>query len=280
MTTRGTDRPYADELIDLGLTRDADNIPTLVRALKSEQVQVRIAAVRALGWLRKPTVAALLLPMLNDQEPAVRRWTASSLALCGQMASASMLRASMADESSPVVRASIARALGWLGDQGSVDDLSRWALHDSCGQVRGASLQALIRLNTPLDLAFLLTACDDPDSAVRIQALRGLAHGSGKEIESTLDACVLDPDPHIRVFAIRALVAIGAARAREHCLLALQDSNPGVRCAGLIGIRDGAFKLDGAILLPCLQDSHPEVRQQARLTKSAAEFSRVETERS
>ena|GEM_PF-1625783 len=266
----------ADALVQLGLTRDAAYSDLYTHALQHHQIEVRIAAVRALGWLRQPSIAGLLLPMLSDTDETVRRWAASSLALCGHTEIAPQIRDYMTDETVPTVKASLARTLGWLGDKGSIEHLKRCVVHDSCGQVRGACLQALIRLSDGLDVAFLLAACQDSDAAVRIQALRGLAQGPSKTTEATLQDCAFDLDPEVRVFAIKALVSTGASGAQKHCLLALKDSNPGVRCAGLIGLRDGDFPLDESSFEHCLQDSHPEVRQQAALTKSVLEISRVE----
>jgi len=74
--------------------------------------------------------------------------------------------------------------------------------------------------------AVLLELLDHPRSAVRLTALTVLARSSvsgGPTVDRLTEVVSLDPDPDVRVAAVRALAASGDVRALDAILAALSD---------------------------------------------------------
>ncbi len=71
---------------NLGETRSAGAVAPLVEALKDENVEVRLAAIQALGRIGRNAKAAVpaLTAMLRDQDSTIRSGAARALAKIGE----------------------------------------------------------------------------------------------------------------------------------------------------------------------------------------------------
>lgn len=131
------------------------------RLHKDEWPFVRVAAAEALAKEGPSTVAdEALSAALDDESPSVRSAAIEALGRRGAVTQAPALRELLDNEEEPVeVRASAARALGWMCDVRAIDPLVRLALElrdplaDTSKRLLGwAALEALGRLQ-PRDLA-------------------------------------------------------------------------------------------------------------------------------
>jgi len=84
MEDRRTNRGYrrvVDDLAKLGPSA----VPPLIRALRGEDLEVRFAAVWALGRLKDPGVVDPLIAALRDESPDVRLYVAMELGELGDL---------------------------------------------------------------------------------------------------------------------------------------------------------------------------------------------------
>jgi hypothetical protein len=156
----------------------------------------------------------------------------------------------------PLVRRSVAQALGRLGDAGSRSLLAE-LLFDRSKDARRAAAAALARLGGPPSLEPLLSALDDENAGVRMAAetaLRtvlsemepapGLAASSRGELASVAREALAESlrsgDELERVRAAEALGRLGDARAIDVLLEAHGGSSPRLReaaAASLVRLR-------------------------------------------
>ncbi|MEA2751718.1 MAG: hypothetical protein QOI41_5861 [Myxococcales bacterium] len=98
----------------------------------------------------------------------------------------------------------IARVLGWLGDDGAIDQLVEMIMLDA--PVGPAASDALRRLG-PRATSHLLAAVRDGDSARRLRLLPIIGYTAG--VIDDLLLCLDDADPDVRVRACEALARLG-----------------------------------------------------------------------
>jgi HEAT repeat protein len=115
--------------------------PTIARRIQGAQVELRIAAARALGRIEARETALALLAALSDPEWMVRAQAARSLGRCGGPEAVGPLGARLED-SAWWVRHHAAHALARLGDAGRAE-LARIATRSSDRYAREMAEQAL-----------------------------------------------------------------------------------------------------------------------------------------
>jgi HEAT repeat protein len=93
-------------------------------------------------------------------------------------------------------RASALELAPLLAAHGEIEALAFAARHADT-EVRRASVSALATLPDPDARSALLGALADADPAVRVAAIRGLAHPEGGGPPAGLRECLLDPDPEV-----------------------------------------------------------------------------------
>ncbi|MGC6416887.1 MAG: HEAT repeat domain-containing protein [Bradymonadia bacterium] len=258
-----------ERLLECGLERCVSNIPAFKEALKDPRPGMRIAGVRALGWLRLPELGPILAPFLSDESDEVRRWAAASIALTRDTGSVESILIALRTERHGNIRAALIRALGWIGCQRAQPQLEIAASQDHAAVVRASAFQALGRLGVVLDGQLLRQGIRDDAPSVRMQALRLLGDIEWSELRALLSDAWRDPDPEVRLTAVRVAVAHGTHRARDMCLEALIDMNPAVRIAGLVGIEQALYAVERSRVQMMVKDPHGEVGWHARrlLTK-------------
>jgi HEAT repeat protein len=124
--------------------RDPRAVEPLTEALTHDDRAVRRRAVEVLGSIEAPRAMRSLIRALKDSdinENAVR-----ALTNIGAPAVAPLIEA--LKDKYPIVREQAAKALGWIGDQRSVDPLSH-ALSDTVWYVRSEASKALETIGDP-----------------------------------------------------------------------------------------------------------------------------------
>jgi hypothetical protein len=145
----------------------------LVEVLKSEQVWMREASVRALAEVGAATA---LLPALADKEPQVRAVAVTSLGGMG------------AEETLPQILKGLDDEFEWV----------RWSALTALGELGGAA-------QVPILLGLL-----EKDGETRSRAIAGLKALGAREAAPAIARYLMDEDPSVRSSAATALAALGA----------------------------------------------------------------------
>ncbi len=135
--------PVAEDLAKLGPSA----VPALIRALRDDNRDVRLAAAMALGELRDRRAFEPLIVILKDEDWAMRHGAARALGNLGDPGAVELLIATLKDKDENV-RGAAAYALGELGDARAVEPLIA-ALKDEGGGVRYDAAEALGKLGAP-----------------------------------------------------------------------------------------------------------------------------------
>lgn len=147
-----------------------------LEALKADDPNVQVSALRAMRLLRDARLPAAVLPLFNHTEPVIRRLAADIL---GNNAAHTDERAALRpllallNDSEAIVRASSADALGKLGSRSAFNALSE-ALYDEAPGVRFSAAASLGRLGDPRAVVELIAVLDSADTPLALMAAQAL----------------------------------------------------------------------------------------------------------
>lgn len=176
---------------------------------KEKDATVRVELILSLGGIEDPGVASVLLPVLEDEDPA-------------QAAAALRVIAGLKE---PASRAPLLLVLEEGKPAGALPSLARAA-----GDGRWPEFAPLLR-------PYLA----DPDDAMRLWTITAL--GAIRDAEALAPAATLattDPNPMVRTAAVEALVLLGKGREAEAgpaLVAALADANLSVAIVACRGLR-------------------------------------------
>ncbi len=208
----------------LGSLKDARAVLPLVRLLADSDRSVRTAAVAALTAIGAPAVVpvgeGLRHSNLNVQEAAA--------SILSAIADARVLEGLVAALRSTdwVVRMHAAKALGRIGEARAVGALLP-LLQDKVKAVREDVVAALALIG-PDAVGPLLDTLSHEEWLVRLHAVEALGKLRAVDaVDALLHLIFNDPDQAVREDAVRALGAIGDARAVDFLLVVMKT--PGLR---------------------------------------------------
>lgn len=198
-------------------------IDGLLEQLDAEDLDVRQAAVVALGRIGDGRATVPLVAALRDEELTV-----------------------------PIVE-----ALGRLGDGRALPTLLRLLGHPDA-RVRRAAVAACHALDDPRTPERAVALLADADPRVREAAVRLIASPRGPAALDALDAACRDDDELVRAAALERLAALDVERARPRLLEALRAPGARVRAAAARGL--GQLPAAAGELVGALDDADPWVR--------------------
>lgn len=205
----------------------------LISLLRDESPEIRRTAAESLGKIGDPATALFILPLVTDPAPAVRAAAAKALGRFSSDSTQVVLDAldRALEDSDNSVKQAASLAIGEIepaSDQlGSVVSL----VNARDIGVRRAAVRVLLQVDAGRWLSALLPSVHDSDSEVR-QGVVAVLGDSGElaalpEIRKRL---VEDPSPAVRAEAAYQLGKLGGPEARAALELASrEDSEPGVR---------------------------------------------------
>lgn len=174
----------------LGGTGDLANLEVLRRALSLDYLHLRVAAVQAMGDLRRREAAGDLAGALQDGSAEVRQAAAVALGMVGGPEAVPPLQAAVDRETEPEVRARIIEALGRTGEADGLMALQVLLVSPE-ESVRLAAVEAILEIGDPKTANTLLVVVDPRYPKVMEAAIRAM--------------CLLDPNlgmmalrPHLR----------------------------------------------------------------------------------
>ncbi|MFH8802558.1 fumarate reductase/succinate dehydrogenase flavoprotein subunit [Streptomyces sp. NPDC017936] len=169
------------------------------------------ASPRLLGLLalaeEEPELTALE-PYLTDRDPAVRRTAVSVLTETVPPGTGQALAGALSDTDGEVraaAAASLRELVETLPPEPALRDALTGALAESDPVVRAAALDVLRALRLG-DAALFVRSLDDPDVAVRIEAVRALV---SVDAVAPLVLAADDPSREVRVTVAKALAGVG-----------------------------------------------------------------------
>ena len=204
----------------LGSFKDPRAVMPLTRALHDADRAVREAAIGALSSIGGPSVPALATCLAD---PALHVQEAAS-AILASIGDARVFRPLVDALGSRdwIVRMHAAKALGRIGDPEAVSALMP-LLQDRVKAVREEVSAALAAIGGVAVLA-LIQALQHDEWLVRLHAVEALGKLKCAEaVEPLLQALFNDRDSAIREDIVRALGAIGDARAVDYVVLVMKE---------------------------------------------------------
>lgn len=182
----------------LSSLNDERTIFPLIRTLQDESPYIRRCAVEALGKTHSPKAIKPLIEKLGDDDRYVRESAAEVLGHLGNISMPEMIK----HISNPDwrIRMGIAISFRLSPDLPDTDIIIRM-LSDESVYVRREVVKTLGRIGDSRIMPYLIQATNDPDSGVKIRAIRAVKKiGTSKEIQQVLMRCMNDPDNAVRIF--------------------------------------------------------------------------------
>lgn len=199
-----------------------------VRALLArEDPRVRCAAAEALAGARDPSVAAALVPLLADDQPApVARAARAALAAIGEPAIPALVEA--LDATVPSIAWAAAETLGAIGSAAAVEPLTA-KLVGLDAVLRDYIVEALGRIGEVRAIPALVAAFGGTP-AYRNEApiLRAILSFGRQAVPALLDGVAAE-DPAVRAGALEALIRLGDTDHADTVRERLADDDAEVR---------------------------------------------------
>ncbi len=221
-----------DAAVALGEARDPRGVSPLIEALRDSDRAVKTAATSALTAIGTPAVVDLSY-CLQDPDLSVQEAAASILSEIADERVLEPLQFALLNQDW-VVRMHAARAVGRLGNPGSVETLVL-LLQDKVPAVRDEAIAALVSIGESA-VAPLVAALKDQDWRVRLRATEALCVlKSCTAVEPLIGLVQHDPDTAVRQEAARALGQIGDKSAVDALLEVVEEPRLQVRVIEALG---------------------------------------------
>ncbi len=198
----------------------------VIRALHSQDEEMREEAAKALGELGDYRAVDPLIELLADDNRYVRREAAKSLGKIGDEKAIPALINALKDEDR-YGREGAAEGLGEMGGHAYPSLID--AMADDDWHVRMGAAIALRIIGDRDALPVLITAMQDENRFVRREVIKSLGRIGDHSVIDTLIEALKDPDRSVRLRAVSALSKCRDKRVIEPLIEALNDEDSGVR---------------------------------------------------
>lgn len=228
-----------------------------IRGLVSEDRNVRLAAVEALGTVGVPRAIPALISVLKDREKPVRQGAATALSKCGASALEPLLKELKSPDKYSRLGATVAltllkddsQAFIFLREPRITDSIIE-ALVDEDTDVRSNAAIGLGLIGDTRAVPPLITALAHGDLSAAATALGMLKDSRGVE---PLIAALRSPNESTRKSAAYSLGKIGGTHAIEALTVVLNDTSEDVRKTAAkalttLGIPTNPPPADGGVL--------------------------------
>jgi hypothetical protein len=201
----------------------------VLEAVKSEDEQVKLAAIEALGALgsRKEDVTTLVAMLSSDSQAVLQVAENALLTIEGEAVNAALTDA-IAGASSPVYAKLVSLLANRRAGEAIPEALK--ALKKEDAAVRTAALKALALLGGPEEapavIEVIAGTTDPPERAAAQTTLNAIAVRKGDEILPVVLEAMSGADDAVRLVLLQTAAEIGSARALEAVLAAMKDGNP------------------------------------------------------
>jgi HEAT repeat protein len=216
MLVRGLDKEHGEDrqtaIAAIGRTGDPEAAKRITRFTGTQGLV--FVTLEALGDLGNPDSIPVLEGMLEHEQDLVRVYAGIGLWKLGRDEPAVAALEPLLEAEDPVVRRSLAEQLGTLGGEKAVEWL-RLLAADEDREVRLHAMRSLAYVATPADEQILIEAAADKDYEVAAAAMNGLAKAGGAEAIDKLAPLLESNNPYLALSAANAILAIGARAESE-----------------------------------------------------------------
>jgi HEAT repeat protein len=255
-------------IIALGRIGDARAVPALVNALENDPESVIVTA-GALAKIGDRRAFEALINQMGHPNPAMRQAIVSALNSIGHPDMCGRIGNLLRDEN-PRVRESAVKIAGYFGYEDCTDQLFALS-HDPDEGVRRAVIETIVFLEDERSSTVLFNALQAEVPAVRAAAARAMAHLEGVQARDQLLAAAKDGDVWVRYFAARSLTRFPSDPAWETLAqLALHDPATPVRLAAIESLGTLGGPRAEEILGPLSQSPFSEIVHTAAQAIKAA----------
>ena len=232
----------------LGKIGDAAAAQPLIRLVQARDIAspIRLEALTALGSLRAPGVADVVIDLLGDRDPLIR---AAALKSASTVASEDFILILSGLDADPDwhVRAALASLLGTLPRQSALPRLMSM-LSDSDQRVIAPVLGSLVKLNAPGIGDILLDHLKSEDPVVRASAASGIGElrlpAGAQALPAAYQFALRDSTYVARAAILEAFSKYGIAVSRSLLDVALGDKDWAVRVRAATLLRQGEPQAD------------------------------------
>ena len=258
-TTKPATRPPANNkwsdarLVAVLEAQDHRDSKALLVLLRDTSAVVREAAAMAFSSVQDSSARDGLIAAMHDKAPAVRRaamWALSFVADSTALKAIDVVVLERADTTTAISNyVALSRMLRGAKDEVDIkDQIEALYLRKTKGYFRKCSAQAISRMPKekliPEVSRYVGLVQSEKDPEVKMLLLAGMKNFSDTLAKNTVMELLHDPDPKIRVAALRAHAIIVGNAAAPELLQAVNDSFPGVRSTA-VELLQGLTALDG-----------------------------------
>lgn len=215
-----------------GFRWDATALATVIEGISSPNPSTRRVSAEILAHFPIPEATTALIGGLEDPDPEVRLETVRSLRKSNAKSAVPQVSLYLNDPD-PTVRLQVIETLMLLSEskEGLVPQLEP-LLQDPDVGVRARAAIGILRAHThPVAIQVLQEMAESEDPEPRIHALEAYGRlsdvGNFEIAEVSLD----NPNPLVRIAAVRAMVGIDPIKSIDPLILTLKDPYPNVRTA-------------------------------------------------
>ncbi|MEO8734041.1 MAG: peptidylprolyl isomerase [Flavobacteriales bacterium] len=228
--------------------RDSKALSILLRDSSSV---VREAAAMAFSSVQDSTARDGLITAMNDEKPAVRRAAAWALRFIADTTAVKAIALQALKETDPAMSAAFYAAsfralMRAKADQDPPELIA--AFVKSGGYQRACIAEVLRRMPkeklAPVEQRYVELLLREGDPNVKLLLLAGMKSFSDTLAKNTVTGLLHDPNPTIRVAALRGYASIVGDAAAPELLQAVNDSFPGVRSTA-VELLEGMKNLNG-----------------------------------
>ncbi|HEV8113262.1 MAG TPA: HEAT repeat domain-containing protein [Planctomycetota bacterium] len=189
---------------NLGLLRPAAAVEPLLELLDDRYINVRLAAIDALGDIGDDLGLVALIPLLEDPEPAIAWRALEALCRSGHDVGIEVLRYLELTRDSNASRAAV-ESMRWLEPRRAEDRLCEIA-RGIRSRLRAQTARVLAAIGSSRCESELHSLLSDHNSEVRAQAAKALGTLGRSGSLPALRAAFVDPSWPVRMEAARALL--------------------------------------------------------------------------
>jgi HEAT repeat protein len=205
----------------LGRIGSRTSVPALIHALDDPELTVDVAG--ALARIGDTSAYEPLLMLLSNDRAAVRRAAIGALNSLGHARMPGDVRRLLLDRN-PHIRECAVRIAGYFGYP-ECADLLLHAIHDGDENVRRAAVENLPNLEEDRVLPVLKTAVRDESPKIRAAAAQSLGHLESVAAVPDLMRAMTDSDEWVRYYSARALGQIRSPESIDALAAALRDDS-------------------------------------------------------
>ncbi|MET0645364.1 MAG: HEAT repeat domain-containing protein [Pyrinomonadaceae bacterium] len=248
-------------VVALGRIGDARAAPALVEVL-DEDPELVIPAADALAKIGDPHAFEALLALVGDPHAGVRQSVVGALNSLGSPLMPARVLPLLEDED-PNVRESAVKIAGYFGYTECVELLLE-RCHDEDERVRRAAVEHLPFLEDERATLALVRALKKETPKVRAAAAGAAALAEGPEVSAALIEALGDEDSWVRYFAARSLGRLKIAESADAlAALARDDKANHVRIAAVEALGSIGGETAAGAVAPLLKSGDPDLARVA-----------------